>query len=70
MSLAKVNGDSISIADFRQRLREIQFDSRLVAEEDVLSLKKTILNEMIEEKIIQQESSREKIEVTKEETEE
>ncbi len=67
MSLARVNGDSISIADFRQRLREIEFDSRLVAEEDVLSLKKTILNEMIEEKLVQQESNKEKIEVTKEE---
>jgi parvulin-like peptidyl-prolyl isomerase len=69
MSLAKVNGDSISIGDFKQRLSEIQFDSRLVAEEDVLFLKKTILNEMIEEKLIQQESKKANITVTKEELE-
>jgi len=67
MSLAKVNGDSISIADFKDRLREIQFDPRLVAEEDLLALKKTILNELIEEKLIEQESRKLNINVTKEE---
>ncbi len=70
MSLAKVNGDAISIGDFRARLREIQFDPKLVAEEEIISLKKTILNEMIEEKLIQQEGKKANLKVTPEEIQE
>lgn len=67
MSLAKVNGDSISMKDFRLRLKEIDFDPKLVAEDEVLSLKKTILNEMIEEKLIQQEGRKLSVKITEEE---
>ena len=66
MSLAKVNGDSISIGDFKSRLQEIQFDPKLVAEDELMNLKKSILNEMIEEKIIEQESKKAKLKVTDE----
>ncbi len=66
-SLAKVNGDPISIANFKERLRDVQFDSRLVATEDAVSLKKTILNEMIEEKLIDQECKKLKIKVSDQE---
>ncbi|MEZ4846998.1 MAG: SurA N-terminal domain-containing protein, partial [Bdellovibrionota bacterium] len=66
MSLAKVNGDSISIGDFKSRLQEIQFDPKLVAEDELMNLKKSILNEMIEEKIIEQESKKTKLKVTDE----
>lgn len=66
-SLAKVNGDSISIGDFRIRLREIQFDPKLVAPDELIELKKTILNEMIEEKILEQEGRKASITVSKEE---
>lgn len=63
MTLAKVNGDSISVGDFKLRLAEIQFDPKFVAENEVLALKKSILNEMIEEKILQQEARTENIKV-------
>jgi foldase protein PrsA len=67
MSLAKVNGDSISIGDFRSRLREIQFDPKLVAEDELMNLKKSVLNEMIEERLIEQESKKSNVKVTDEE---
>lgn len=67
MTLAKVNGESISVGDFKSRLGEIQFDSKFVAEDELLSLKKSILNEMIEEKIIQQEAKNLNIKVSHDE---
>jgi parvulin-like peptidyl-prolyl isomerase len=67
MSLAKVNGDSISIGDFKTRLREIQFDPKLVAEDELMTLKRSILNEMIEDKLIEQESKKSYIRVSEDE---
>ena len=66
-SIAEVNQESITFGDYKARLRAIQFDSKMVAPEDVIALKKNILNEMIEEKIIQQESKKLSIDVSPEE---
>lgn len=63
MTLAKVNGETISVGDFKQRLTEIQFDPKFVAESELLTLKKNLLNEMIEDKIVQQEAKSEGIKV-------
>ena len=66
MMLAKVNGDPITFGHFKVRLREIEFDQTLVAPNDLLSLKKYILNEMIEEKIIQQQAEAMNVKMTPE----
>ncbi len=66
MMLAKVNGDPITFGHFKARLREIEFDQTLVAPNDLLSLKKYILNEMIEEQIIQQQAEAMNVKMTPE----
>ncbi len=66
-TIAKVNGEPISIGDFKNRLREIQFDQNLMGKDELTALKKTVLNELIETKIIQQQSRKLDITVTQEE---
>lgn len=67
MTVAQVNGDSISFGDYKNRLRQIQFDPKLIAQDEIIALKKSILNEMVEEKIISQESEKLGIKVSEEE---
>lgn len=70
MTIAKVNGDNISFGDYKSQLRQIQFDPKLVTQNEILALKKNILNEMIEKKIILQEAEKQKIKVSDEEVRE
>lgn len=65
--VAKVNQSTISVKDLNQRLKEYQFDPTLNVREINLDFKKNILNELIQEKLIEQISEKLKIKVSDQE---
>jgi peptidyl-prolyl cis-trans isomerase C len=64
--IARVDGESIRVEEFRSRMREYQLSGSrpLGATEEAMELKKQILNELIEEKVMLTEADRRKLEVT------
>ena len=68
-AVARVNGETVTLDEFRSRMREYQVGNNrpLGPSEELLEFKKRVLNELVEEKMMLAEASRRKLEVSPEE---
>ena len=64
--LAKIGDIQITVKDFKNRIKEYEFDPSLMPQEESDEFKQRVLNEIIEERVLLQEAENEKIDASKE----